>query len=161
MLEAIALEKASGIILDLRSNPGGLLESVVDVASRFLDEGEVIAIIRDNRGNEETIKANLQEVTTDLPIVVLVDGFSASGSEVLAGALQDHDRATIAGSKTYGKGSVNYFIQLADGSGLYITAARWLTPDGSLIEGEGIAPGVELGEEDAIQWAIDYLKGNR
>ena len=163
MLEAIAAEKAIGIILDLRHNPGGLLGAVVDIASRFLAEGEVVISIRDNEGNLGTIKVNRQEITTDLPIVVLVDGFSASGSEVLAGALQDHGRATIAGTTTFGKGSVNYLIQLEDGSGLYITAARWLTPNGSLIEGKGIVPDVELelSGEDAIQWAIDYLHGNR
>lgn len=163
VLEAIAAEKAIGIILDLRHNPGGLLGAVVDVASRFLAEGEVVVSIRDNEGNLGTIKVNRQEITTDLPIVVLVDGFSASGSEVLAGALQDHGRATIAGTTTFGKGSVNYLIQLEDGSGLYITAARWLTPNGSLIEGKGIVPDMELelSGEDAIQWAIDYLHGNR
>ncbi len=163
VLEAIAAEKAIGIILDLRHNPGGLLGAVVDVASRFLAEGEVVVSIRDNEGNLGTIKVNRQEITTDLTIVVLVDGFSASGSEVLAGAFQDHGRATIAGTTTFGKGSVNYLIQLEDGSGLYITAAHWLTPNGSLIEGKGIVPDVELEltGEDAIQWAIDYLHGNR
>ena len=163
VLEAIAAEKAIGIILDLRHNPGGLLGAVVDIASRFLAEGEVVISIRDNEGNLGTIKVNRQEITTDLPIVVLVDGFSASGSEVLAGALQDHGRATIAGTTTFGKGSVNYLIQLEDGSGLYITAARWLTPNGSLIEGKGIVPDIELelSGEDAIQWAIDYLHGDR
>jgi len=93
-------------------------------------------------------------------LVVLVDGYSASGSEVLAGALQDHGRATIAGTKTFGKGSVNILRQLKDGSGLYITTARWLTPDGRLIEGEGLYPDYELELEgdDAIQWALDFLK---
>lgn len=162
VLEAIDAQNAAGIILDLRSNPGGIVEAVVDVASRFLDEGEVIFSIRDNEGNIETIKANSQEITTDLPMVVLVDGFSASGSEVLAGAFQDHGRATIAGTTTFGKGSVNYLIQLEDGSGLYITSGRWLTPNGNLIEGKGIVPDVELEPtgEDAIQWAINYLHGN-
>jgi len=81
---------------------------------------------------------------------------------VLAGALQDYGRATIAGAKTFGKGSVNILRQLDDGSGLYITNARWLTPNGRLIEGEGLYPDyeLELEGEDAIQWAIDYLRGN-
>ena len=162
VLEAIDTENASGIILDLRGNPGGGVEAVVNVASRFLDEDEVVFSIRDNEGNLDIIKANSQEVTTDLPMVVLVDGFSASGSEVLAGAFQDNGRATIAGTTTFGKGSVNYLIRLEDGSGLYITYARWLTPNGSLIEGKGIVPDIELEitGEDAIQWAIDYLHGN-
>ena len=161
VLEAINAANASGIIIDLRSNPGGLLQTVIDVTSRFLDEGLLVISIRDNEGNLEKLKANNQRITTDLPMVVLVDSFSASGSEVLAGALQDHNRATVAGSTTYGKGSVNYLQQLADGSGIYITAARWLTPNGNLIEGEGIAPDVELElkGDDAIQWAIDFLHG--
>jgi carboxyl-terminal processing protease len=161
VLEDVASTGAAGIILDLRSNPGGLLSSVTGIASRFLGEGVVVVSVRDNKGNIETIKSNKQDITTELPLVVLVDEYSASGSEVLAGALQDHGRATIAGTTTYGKGSVNYLIELADGSGIYITTARWLTPDGRLIEGEGITPDVELevtGEE-AIQWAIDYLHG--
>jgi len=81
---------------------------------------------------------------------------------VVAGALQDHERAVIAGTATYGKGSANTMKELADGSGLYITIARWLTPDGHLIEGIGVIPDVELEltEEDAVQWAIDYLHGD-
>jgi carboxyl-terminal processing protease len=101
-------------------------------------------------------------ITTDLPMVVLVDEYSASGSEVLAGALQDYGRAVIAGTTTFGKGSVDILRRLGDGSGLYITNARWLTPKGRLIEGEGIYPDyeLELEGEDAIQWAIDYLRSN-
>ena len=101
-----------------------------------------------------------KEITTDLPLVVLVDSYSASGSEVLAGALQDYARATLAGTKTFGKGSVNILRQLKDGSGLYITTARWLTPNSRLIEGKGLSPDyeLELDGDDAIQWALDYLK---
>jgi len=162
VLEAMDAANAAGIILDLRSNPGGLLQTVVDVTSHFVEEGLIIVSIRDSEDILETLKANEQQLTTTLPMVVLVDDFSASGSEVLAGALQDYNRATIAGSKTFGKGSVNYLQQLADGSGIYISAARWLTPNGSLIEGQGILPDIELEleGEDAIQWAVDYLKNN-
>ncbi len=153
-------QQASGIILDLRGNPGGLLETVVDVASFFLKEGVVVDVVG-NEGKHDAYSVRPGEITTDLPLVVLVDGYSASGSEVLAGALQDYGRATIAGAKTFGKGSVNILLQLKDGSALYITHARWLTPDGRLIEGEGLYPDYELELEgdDAIQWAIDYLKG--
>jgi carboxyl-terminal processing protease len=160
VLDSLVREAATGIILDLRSNPGGIVAAVIDVASHFLTEGIVLDMV-DNQGKHTTMSVKQSELTTDLPLVVLVDGFSASASEVLAGALQDYGRATIAGAKTFGKGSVNVLRQLSDGSGLYITTARWLTPKGRLIEGEGITPNyeLELEGEDAIDWAIDYLKG--
>ena len=160
-LESMTGERARGIILDLRSNPGGVLDIVIDVVSYFLTEGVVVSVV-DNRGERTALEVRPSEMTTELPVVVLVDSFSASGSEVLAGALQDHGRATIAGSQTFGKGSVNVLHQLKDGSGLYITTARWLTPNGRLIEGEGIKPDheLELEGEEAIQWVIDYLKSH-
>ena len=162
VLQSITQEAATGIILDLRSNPGGMLQAVVDVASYFVEKGEVVNVV-DNQGKYSTIMVKPNKAVTDLPLVVLVDSYSASGSEVLAGALQDYKRATIAGTQTYGKGSVNVLRQLTDGSGLYITTARWLTPNGRPIEGEGIHPDyeLELEGEDAIQWAIDYLKSNK
>jgi len=161
VVESINQQAATGIILDLRSNPGGLLGAVVDAAGFFLDEGVVLDVV-DNEGNRDIYSVRPGEISTDLPMVVLVDEYSASGSEVLAGALQDHGRATIAGAKTFGKGSVNILRQFTDGSGLYITSARWLTPNGRLIEGEGLYPDyeLELEGEDAIQWAIDYLRGS-
>jgi carboxyl-terminal processing protease len=147
-----------GIILDLRGNPGGILGAVVEVASYFLDE-DIILYTRDNQGTVSPI--NRFEVTPviHLPIVMLVDSASASGSEVLAGALQDYDRAVIAGTRTYGKGSVVSIVELNDGSVLFLTTFRWLTPNQHLIEGQGIQPDIdlELTGEDAVQWAIDYL----
>ena len=161
VLQSITQEAATAIILDLRSNPGGLLQTAVDVASRFLKEGVVVTLVN-SQGKHTALSVKPKGVTTELPLIVLADNYTASGSEVLAGALRDYARATIAGTRTYGKGSVNTLHQLKDGSGLYITTARWLTPDGRLIEGEGIDPDyeLELEGEDAIQWAIDYLKGN-
>jgi len=157
VLESITQE-ATGIILDLRSNGGGLLDTVIDVTSFFLNEGVVMDMV-DNQGQHTIYSVKTSQITTDLPMVVLVDGYSASGSEVLTGALQDYGRATIAGARTFGKGSVNILRPLKDGSGLYITTARWFTPTGRLIEGEGLTPDYELEEdEDAIQWAIDFLK---
>ena len=158
VLESITQQAASGIIIDLRGNPGGYLDAVIDVAGFFLEEGVVVNMV-DNEGQHTSYSVEPNEMVTDLPLVVLVDGFSASGSEVLAGALQDYGRATIAGGVTFGKGSVNVLHQLEDGSGLYITISRWLTPDGRLIEGEGLYPDYELEGEDAIQWAIDFLGG--
>jgi len=162
VLQSITQEAATGIILDLRNNPGGLLQTVIDVAGRFLKEGVVVNVV-DNQGKLTASVVKPSGASTDLPLVILVNNYSASGSEVLAGALQDHARATIAGTSTYGKGSVNILHQLKDGSGLYITTARWLTPEGRLIEGKGIDPDfeIELQGEDAIQWAIDYLKSNK
>ncbi len=150
---------AEGIILDMRGNPGGILETVIEVASYFLKDGVVVKVVGGN-GEEQSLEVEPGEMVNELPVVVLVNGYSASGSEVLAGALQDHGRATVAGSQTFGKGSVNVSRKLQDGAGLYITTAHWLTPNGRLIEGKGIKPDIELeleGEE-AIQWAIDFLQ---
>jgi len=159
VLDSISREAATGIILDLRSNPGGLLTSVVDVTSRFIQKG-VVLYAEDNRGNTESFKVKENVRKTELPMVVLTDNYTASASEVLSGALQDYNRAVIAGTVTYGKGSVNTLYTLQDGSGVYITTHRWLTPNGKLIEGKGITPDYELKEEDAIEWALDYLKNN-
>jgi len=159
VLESLTEEAATGVILDLRSDPGGSFDAVIDVASRFLKEGVILYLV-DNQGNRSSFSVEPGGITTDLPMVVLTDNYSASASEILAGALQDYDRATIAGTRTYGKGSVNTLYQLQDGSGLSLTTGRWLTPNGRLIEGEGIEPDytLELEGEDAILWAIDYLK---
>jgi carboxyl-terminal processing protease len=159
VIRDVAQKAATGIILDLRSNAGGFLQIVVDVASHFLSEGVVVYVL--DQGERVALSVQPAAETTDLPIVVLVDSFTASGGEVLAGALQDYERAIIVGAKTFGKGSVNILHQLEDGSGLYVTTARWLTPNGRLIEGEGLHPDYELDldKEDAVQWAMDYLKG--
>ena len=158
ILKNMDQEATTGVILDLRNNPGGLLQAVVDVASYFLKEGVVVDVV-DNQGGHTTSSVRSKGTSIDLPLVVLVNSYSASGSEVLAGALQDYSRAVVAGTRTYGKGSVNILRELSDGSGLYITTARWLTPDGRPIESEGIVPDYELGlEEDAVQWAIDFLE---
>jgi carboxyl-terminal processing protease len=161
-LQEVTRQGAQGVILDLRNNPGGYLSTMVNVASYLLKEGAVLHIVS-NQGKESTLNVVKTDFTTDLPTVVLVNKYSASASEVLSGALQDYGRATIAGTITFGKGSVNVLRQLKDGSGLYITTARWLTPKGNLIEGKGITPDqpLELEGDAAIQWAIDYLKGKR
>ena len=154
----LSQENPTGIILDLRSNPGGILETVINVASHFIREG-VVVNVRDYQGNVHARYVTPGLPVTDFPMIVLTDNYSASGSEVLAGALQDYSRAVIAGTRTYGKGSVDILRQLSDGSGLYITTGRWLTPNGRLIEGQGLSPDYELAPDaDAIQWAIDFLK---
>jgi carboxyl-terminal processing protease len=152
------LKNATGIIIDLRDNPGGIVTTVVDVASHFIKQG-VIITLRDNQGHTTSDSANPNGVFTELPMVVLVNQFSASGSEVLSGALQDYKRATIAGTVTLGKGSYDSFFQLSDGSAIYLTIGRWITPNGREIEGKGITPDYTLTQtgDDEIQWAIDYL----
>lgn len=151
-------EDTAGIVLDLRNNPGGLLDAVVDVAGRFLDDGIVVYVV-DGDGNRRDSPVRPHAEVITMPMVVLVNEFSASGSEVLSGALQDHDRAVVAGETTFGKGSVNVLRQLSDGSGLYITVAHWFTPSGRLIEGEGLEPDVELdAETDPLEWALEHLR---
>jgi carboxyl-terminal processing protease len=158
VLKTITDNKAKGIILDLRSNPGGYVSTVVQVASHFLDNGVIVSVVYPD-GSKDSNSVSPLSYKIDLPMVVLVDQYSASSSEILSGALQDYHRALIAGQKTYGKGSVNQLLELSDGSGIYITIARWVTPNGNIIEGNGIQPDAEVDFEtvDGVQWAIDYL----
>jgi carboxyl-terminal processing protease len=131
-----------GLILDLRNNPGGGLDATVKVADMFLDGGIVLTQV-DRNGNKTEYDAK-PGVVTDVPVVVLVNKNSASGSEVLSGALQDHGRAKLIGQQTFGKGSVNHLRTLSNGGALYVTIARWLTPNGTLIEGVGLTPDVKM-----------------
>ncbi len=158
-IRQLKTDKAAGIILDLRSNPGGAVDTVVNVASCFLDKGVVLYLV-DNVGRETPYPVEKSDVRTDLPLVVLTDNYSASGSEVLSGALQDYKRGVVAGKVTYGKGSADRWFELSDGSAIYLTVSRWLTPNRRLIEGEGITPDFEsdLEGDDLINWAIDYLR---
>ena len=132
-------ENIKGFVLDLRGNPGGLLSSTVNVASLFIDEGLITYEITSD-GNREEWKVRKTKDYKNIPIVTLVDRYSASGSEVLAGALQDHERSIIIGEKTFGKGSVNMMSSLSNDGGVYITIGRWYTPMGRQIEGLGIEP---------------------
>lgn len=148
-----------GIILDLRNNPGGSLHAVVEVASQFLNQGVVVQVV-DNKGEKTALEVKKGGLAIDFPLIVLVNKGSASGSEVLAGALKDHGRAKLAGSKTLGKGSVNAIRPLGDGSAIYLTVARWFTPSGRPIEGVGLTPdfSLELEGKELVDWAINYLE---
>jgi carboxyl-terminal processing protease len=159
VIQGLAASGATAIILDLRGNPGGLVTTVVNTASYFITDG-VVLTVKDRDGNVTTHNVVKQQATTSLPMVVLVDGFSASGSEVLAGALQDYDRAVICGAQTFGKGSVNQLYGLPGETGIYLTIARWYTPDGHLIEGVGITPDfpLDLNGDELLGWAIEYLR---
>ncbi len=158
LIANLAKSGAKGIILDVRSNPGGPVDTVVNIASHFLSSG-VVLYIDDNKGNEDTYNVKPATSRTNLPIVMLTDNYSASGSEVLAGALQDYGRAVVIGTKTFGKGSADRWYQLSDGSALYLTTSRWLTPKRRLIEGKGLDPDIPsaLKGDELLNWAIDYL----
>jgi len=146
---------ARGIILDLRRNPGGLLSATVEVASEFLTDGLVTYEV-DGRGNRDDWRVRSGGKYPDIPLVLLVDAFSASGAEVLAGALQDHNRAVVIGTATFGKGSVNLLRELSNEGGLYLTVAHWYTPNGRLLEGDGVAPDVVVEFERASQKDFDF-----
>ena len=157
----------AGIVLDLRNNPGGLVTSVVDVASQFLSQGLVLFQI-DADGERTEWRVAGGGKAREVPLVVLVNEGSASGSEVLAGALQDQGRAQIVGTQTFGKGVVNTPVEFSDGSGLIITTARWFTPTGRTIGDVGITPDIEVprtvdqiaeGQDPQLEAALDVLEG--
>ena len=145
-----------GMILDLRNNPGGLLNSVFQVADAFIDSKLIVYEV-DSKGNRKNWNASRGGFALDVPLIVLTNRYSASASEVLAGALMDHNRAIIVGDKTFGKGSVNTLEKISDGSGIYFTIAKWYTPDGKLIEGEGLVPDVDLTQMDTLESGQDAL----
>ncbi len=142
-MDKLVKDGAKGIVIDLRQNPGGLLTAVVDIASDFLKDGLVTYEV-DGRGNRTDWPVKKGGKYQDIPVVILVDAFSASGSEVLSGALQDHGRAIVIGTTTFGKGSVNFLRELSNGGGLYLTVARWYTPNGRALEGKGVTPDVTV-----------------
>lgn len=155
-----AIEKGvKGVILDLRNNPGGVLNAAVDVASEFLAMG-VVAEVINSEGERHTIPVKPGGIGTKLQLVVLVNNGSASASEIVAGALQDYGRAKLAGTKTFGKGSVQVVKELHDGSALHITAYRWLTPRGNPIDKVGLTPDfiLDLEGDQLVNWAVNYLK---
>lgn len=133
-----------GIVLDLRNNPGGLLDQAVSVADTFLKDGAIVSIKGRDESNQRTYTAKKQSDDVEVPIVVLINAGSASASEIVAGALRDQKRALILGERSFGKGSVQNIIPLADGSGLKLTVALYYTPNGSSIQAEGIVPDVEV-----------------
>ena len=139
---------AEGIVLDVRNNPGGLLSSVVDIVSLFIDDGLVLYEV-DGEGRRTNWKDRKNDdVIETVPVVILANEFSASASEILVGALQDHDRAIFIGETTFGKGSVNVLRSLNNGGGIFLTFARWFTPDGRLIQKLGLDPDVPISDDD-------------
>jgi carboxyl-terminal processing protease len=149
------------VILDLRGNPGGLVDEAVNVASAFLDGGVVVSYETRTNG-VQTLDA-LGKGDTETPLVVLVDGGTASAAEIVTAALQDRNRAVVVGSRTFGKGSVQQPTMLSDGSGLELTIGRYRTPSGRLLDGVGVDPDVSVpvssAPEVAESRALDVLVG--
>lgn len=133
-----------GLVLDLRNNPGGLLDQAVKVADRFIDSGVIVSIEGRKEDQKQKFQAHAQGTLPRYPLVVLVNGGSASGSEIVAGAIQDHHRGIILGTQTFGKASVQTIFPLKDGAGLRLTTARYYTPSGRSIQAKGIVPDVTV-----------------
>ena len=170
--EELSNKNIKSLIIDLRDNPGGIVEEATNIADMLIDKGQTILITEDKEGNEEITKAK-EEKTIDIPVVVLTNGNSASASEILSGALKDNNVATIVGTKTYGKGVMQEVLKLSNGDGLKITTNEFFSPNKTKIHKIGIEPNIvvelpngktttlklEEGEEDTqLNKAIELLK---
>lgn len=149
-IESLEEQDVAGYILDLRSNPGGLLNSSIEIAKMWIEDGTIVSTVN-RQGVSDEQRADRKSLT-DKPLVVLIDDGSASASEILASALQDNDRAVLVGTQTFGKGSVQSVRPLGDGSGLAVTIAKHLTPNGRNIDKEGIAPDFVVEEQREKLW---------
>ena len=150
----ISKDKLKGYILDLRNNPGGLLDQAISVSDAFLEKGEIVSTRGRNAEETQRFNARAGDLTGGKPVIVLVNGGSASASEIVAGALQDHRRTTVIGTRSFGKGSVQTIIPLGSGNGaLRLTTARYYTPSGRSIQAKGITPDIEV-----LQDVPDELK---
>jgi carboxyl-terminal processing protease len=149
-LQDLEEQKITGLVLDLRNNPGGLLNQAVEVVDRFVGKDQLIVYTQGRVRNQNMrFSAKGDRPHLDYPMVILVNSGSASASEIVAGALQDHGRAIVLGTQTFGKGSVQTIIPLSDGSGLRLTTARYYTPKGYLIQGNGITPDIKVENKPA------------
>src|SRR6201997_1951145 len=150
----LGADKLKGFVVDLRNNPGGLLDQAISVSDAFLDKGEIVSTRGRNAEETQRFNARPGDLTKGKPLIVLVNGGSASASEIVAGALQDHKRATLIGTRSFGKGSVQTIIPLGAGNGaLRLTTARYYTPSGKSIQAKGISPDIEV-----LQDVPDELK---
>jgi carboxyl-terminal processing protease len=168
-LNELNAQGPQALIFDLRGNPGGYLSTSIEVASQFVGQGPIL-IERFKGGQEQTYEAIPGGLALDVPLVVLVDGGTASASEIVAGAIQDTERGTLIGTTTLGKGSVQLVHTLSDGSQLRVTNARWFTPSGRAIHGDGLKPDIEVeiteqditaGSDPQLERAITYLLEGR
>ena len=150
----LGADKIKGYVVDLRNNPGGLLDQAISVSDTFLEKGEIVSTRGRNPEETQRFNARPGDVTKGKPVIVLINGGSASASEIVAGALQDHKRATLIGTRSFGKGSVQTIIPLGAGNGaLRLTTARYYTPSGRSIQAKGISPDIEV-----LQDVPDNLK---
>ncbi len=141
----ITNDKLKGYVIDLRNNPGGLLDQAISVSDAFLDRGEIVSTRGRDAEATQRFNARAGDLTKNKPVIILINGGSASASEIVAGALQDHRRATLVGTRSFGKGSVQTIIPLGPGNGaLRLTTARYFTPSGRSIQAKGIAPDIEV-----------------
>ena len=145
----LGADKIKGFVVDLRNNPGGLLDQAILVSNAFLDKGEIVSTRGRNAEETQRFNARPGDQTKGKPVIVLINGGSASASEIVAGALQDHKRATLVGTRSFGKGSVQTIIPLGAGNGaLRLTTARYFTPSGRSIQAKGITPDIEILQEE-------------
>ena len=150
----LGADKVKGYVVDLRNNPGGLLDQAISVSDTFLEKGEIVSTRGRNPEETQRFNARPGDLTKGKPVIVLINGGSASASEIVAGALQDHKRATLIGTRSFGKGSVQTIIPLGAGNGaLRLTTARYYTPSGRSIQAKGISPDIEV-----LQDVPDNLK---
>jgi carboxyl-terminal processing protease len=165
-LEELLDQGVSKVILDLRHNGGGLLDAAVDVSDHFLDDGPILYQISRNE-DEKEFHATDETVAAMEPLVVLIDGGTASASEIVAGALGDRGRATLIGATSFGKGSVQLVYDLSDGSSVHVTSARWYTPDRRELDQNGLEPdivveltqeAIDAGRDETLQRAIEILQ---
>ncbi len=156
---------ARKVALDLRDNPGGMMTAAVDVAGQFIDTG-VVFYERDKHGNDKVFNARRGGAAAQMPMAVLVNGGTASASEIVAGAIQDHERGLLIGQRTFGKGSLQSIHELSDNSSVHVTVAHWLTPDRHEIQGAGLRPDMEVvpsqealdrGEDPQLARALQHL----
>jgi carboxyl-terminal processing protease len=157
---------ATRYVIDLRNNGGGLLPAAIDVASQFLD-GEVIMYERTSNGSEEVYRTKGRGILLDEPVAFLVNSGTASASEIVAGAIQDHERGIVIGTETLGKGSVQLVFDLSDGSSVHVTNAHWFTPNRREINSVGLTPDIvveytdqdrEQNRDPQLERAIEYLQ---
>lgn len=156
-------KETKGLVIDLRNNPGGLLDQAIKISDLFLSEGTIVSTIGRNAKEKEVAYAKKEGTLEEFPVIVLMNEYSASASEILGGALQDNGRAAIMGTRSFGKGSVQSVVKLGDGSGLKLTVARYYTPKGRSIQAEGIIPDIVLDQvnADAFEKAVIRKEARR